>query len=53
MGTDLKLGKFAVHFPFHSMGTEGIEPPHAALEAASLPLAYAPNELKLLKEICF
>ncbi len=25
------------------MGTEGIEPPHAALEAASLPLAYAPN----------
>ena len=25
------------------MGAEGIEPPHAALEAASLPLAYAPN----------
>ena len=24
------------------VGAEGIEPPYAALEAASLPLAYAP-----------
>ena len=28
------------------MGAEGIEPPHAALEAASLPLAYAPLKFR-------
>ncbi len=33
------------------MGTEGIEPPSAALEAAILPVYYAP--LKLTQIFCF